>query len=296
MRILVTGSSGFVGTHLCTVLEPSRHDFFGFDRQTGLTIPDHLEETLFDYEPDLVIHLAAKVGREFGEDDVNETVAQNAGNTAYVAKLCGEIGIRLAYTSTSEVYGDNGENACDELTGPFALPHNTYGLSKKWGEDACRLYAPEGLLIWRLSMPYGPGLPPGRGRAAMVNFLYNALHGRPILVHKNSERSWCWIGDTVHAMLLTLTTDGGTFNIGRDDNAHSMLAIAEMACWLTGASDSLIEEIDPPERQTVVKRLSTEKIRSLGWKPEMSLQDGMVNTLAWVKTCAPPEAASTLSV
>ncbi len=294
MRILVTGSEGFVGSHLLRGLAQTEHQILGFDEKDGLVIPDHFEQTLFDFNPDLVIHLAAKVGREFGEDDVTETIAQNAGNTAFVAKLCGELGVRLAYTSTSEVYGDNGLKACHEDNGPFALPHNTYGLSKKWGEDACRLYAPDGLIIWRLSMPYGPGLPPGRGRAAMINFLYNALHRRPILVHKDSERSWCWIGDTVNAMLLTLKVNG-TFNVGRDDNAHSMLAIAEMACWLTGASDALIEEIDAPERQTVVKRLSTEKIRSLGWKPEVGLQEGMVNTLAWVKTCAPPEPASTLA-
>ncbi len=288
MKLLVTGSEGFIGRHLVRELLEQGHHFVGLDEKIGTSIEADFEDMCASFLPDMVIHLAAKVGREFGEEDVALTIYKNAANTAHVAQTCGELGIRLAYASTSEVYGDNGEQECDEYDGPFRLQHNTYGMSKKWGEDACNLYAPDGLVIWRISMPYGPGLPPGRGRAAMVNFLYNALHRRPLTVHVGSERSWCWIGDTVRGLEMTLRTDGGTFNVGRDDNAHSMLAVAEMACWMTGAPEDLIEEIEPPSRQTVVKRLSTDRLRALGWRPEKSLQDGMVETLAWVKTLPAP--------
>jgi nucleoside-diphosphate-sugar epimerase len=142
-------------------------------------------------------------------------------------------------------------------------------------------------------MPYGSGLPAGRGRAAIINFLYNALHGLPLTVHRDSERSWCWIGDTVRAVRLLLEqTDGGAYNIGRDDNAVPMRRVAEMACDLVGAPHSLIEEIDAPGRQTVVKRLATQKIRDLGWSPEVSLEDGMARTLDWVRELPAPLAAA----
>ena len=73
------------------------------------------------------------------------------------------------------------------------------------------------------------------------------------------------------------------FNVGRDDASVTMLHVAMLACELTGAPYGLIEEVDAPARQTVVKRLATEKLRSLGWQPEVELEDGMARTLEWVR-------------
>lgn len=316
MRILVTGGAGFIGTHLSKELDRNNHQAWRLDlrdawerhpeqitTRTSLVLGDAFEcmdESIARVAPDMVIHLAAKVGRLFGEDDVQRTINDNAAMTANVALACGAAGIPLVYASTSEVYGDCGDLTCIEdephlfpsssltTAGEF-LPHNIYGLSKRWGEDVCRLYAPDDLTIWRISMPYGPGLPAGRGRAALINFLYNALHGLPITVHKDSERSWCWIGDTVRAMRLTIEkAHGGIWNLGRDDNALPMRTVAEMACDLTGASHDLIVEVAAPDRQTVVKRLSTRKIRSLGWEPEVDLEEGMRRTLEYVKALPAP--------
>jgi nucleoside-diphosphate-sugar epimerase len=229
------------------------------------------------HEPDTVVHLAAKVGRLFGEADVMKTVVDNAGMTANVAQACGEYGARMVYASTSEVYGDRGDRVCVEA-GPCDLPHNLYGLSKRWGEEVCRLYAPDWLTIWRITMPYGPGLPSGYGRAAIVNMLANADAGEQIVVHTGAERSWCYIADTVRAMALTVERRG-IWNIGRDDEPVMMREVAEMACDLTDAPSSLIEEVPAPNMQTLVKRLSTRKLRSLGWAPEVDLAEGMSRTL-----------------
>jgi nucleoside-diphosphate-sugar epimerase len=280
VKILVTGAAGFIGQHLCVELSNAGYDVRPVDRADGdlrrKPVAAHL---IHCHKPAVVVHLAAKVGRLFGEDDVMETVADNAGMTALVAKACGEAGVRLVYASTSEVYGDQGQALCTE-DGPLALSHNAYGVSKAHGEDYCRLYAPEELTIWRISMPYGGGLPAGRGRAAIINMLDQAQRRQPIPVHRGAERSWCWIGDTVRAMRLTIEeTSGGTFNIGRDDDSRPMLDVARIACDLAAAPYSLIEEVDAPARQTVVKRLSTEKIRGLGWEPFVGLEEGMARTL-----------------
>jgi nucleoside-diphosphate-sugar epimerase len=278
---------------LVTELEP-HHEVIGVDRDHGdLRGQDVASRLLQAHKPDVLVHLAAKVGRLFGEDDVLETVGDNAGMTALVAQACGQAGVRMVYASTSEVYGDRGDTVCAEddlykwtleqaLTVSH-LPHNAYGLSKRWGEEACRLYAPDDLTIWRPSMPYGPGLPHGRGRAAIVNMLWQADNRQPIPVHQGSERSWCWVGDAVRAMRLTLEQPGGVWNIGRDDAGVPMQRVAEMACELTGAPESLIELIPAPPRQTVVKRLATEKLREIGWRPEVELAEGMERTLAWVR-------------
>lgn len=303
MKILVTGARGFIGTHLCNELREHGHEVVGVDKLDGdLLDPFTISALLDGHHPDLVVHLAAKVGRAFGEDDLKVTVMDNAAMTSIVAKACGERDIQLVYASTSEVYGDLGDRIARE-SGVCELPHNLYGLSKRWGEEVALLYAPRGLVRLRLSMPYGPGLPAGRGRAALVNFLWNAQNGEPLTVHAGSERSWCWVGDTVRGIRMILeeerrrylsgvspfgiNKEQGVWNVGRDDNATSMLTVAQMACSLTGASFDLIQLVDPPGMQTVVKRLSSAKLRMLGWSPQVDLTQGMRNTLDWIEAGFP---------
>lgn len=290
MNFLVTGGAGFLGQHICAELEANYHKVVVIDRALDKHHDmrfDPLVVARFNEHPDtdVCIHLAAKVGRLFGEDDPMETVTDNVGMTALVARECGKRNIRMVYASTSEVYGDNGDLECDEDWGPWQLPHNLYGITKLQGETVCRHYAPDLLTILRFSMPYGPGLPAGRGRAAIINMLHQALHGQPIPVHKGAERTWCYVGDTARAVRLIIEkTGGGAFNVGRDDQRASMLEVAKAACYLTGASQDLIQTTMPPTNQTVVKRLSTSKLRDLGWKPEVDLLEGMQHTLQWVRT------------
>ena len=92
--------------------------------------------------------------------------------------------------------------------------------------------------------------------------------------------------------LLLERGQADAFNIGRDDDPRSMLEVARLACDLTDAPHDLIEEIDAPERQTVVKRLTTEKIRALGWEPEVELEEGMERVLAWIKEQYPTPAVA----
>jgi nucleoside-diphosphate-sugar epimerase len=297
MKVLITGAAGFIGTHLTAELNGSGHEVTGFDVTAGPGIIqgsclfDSFADLVQRRKPDVVIHLAAKVGRLFGEDNIRNTISENVYMTAHVAQTCAAHGARLMYASTSEVYGDRGNHLCAEDEPFQGVPHNAYGLSKRQGEEFARLYCPSGLTIMRFSMPYGPGLPAGRGRAALINFLHNALHHQQIVVHRKSERSWCWIGDTVRAVRLLLErSEGGAYNIGRDDNAESMLSVAEQACRMVHAPLSLIELVDPPERQTVVKRLAMNKIRALGWEPRVDLEEGMRRCLDWV-TMQYPKAA-----
>lgn len=288
MRILVTGSAGFIGGHLVEELRAHGHTVRGVDLHDAeyrgdLELPQTFQTVMGDCSPDLVVHLAARVGRLFGEDDLRATIQANATMTTIVAAACGRTYVPLLYASTSEAYGDQGQADCHE-DGPMVLPHNLYGLSKRWGEEACALYAPEGLKVCRFSMPYGPGVPPGRGRRAMDNMLWQAHHRMPIPVHRGAERSWCWIGDTVAAVRLIIEQgEPGAYNVGRDDVPLPLLDLAERACDLAGAPHDLIVETDPPEAQTLVKRLSTAKLRGLGWRPTVELDEGLPLVYEWVR-------------
>ena len=289
-RILVTGNAGFLAHHVIWGFS-DHHELHGIDRWTGdLRDPLTIKKEIETFQPQLVMHLAAKVGRLFGEDDPVQTISDNAVVTTNVALACRKAGVRMAYTSTSEVYGDQGQNSCYE-GGPVMLPHNVYGLSKRWGEEVVQLYCQDPI-IFRISMPYGPGLPAGRGRAAIINMLHQAMHRQPIPVHRGSERSWCYVEDTVRGLRLIVESgQSGIWNVGRDDAAVSMQKVAKMACDLTGAPHDLIEEVDAPQAQTVVKRLATEKLRMLGWEPQVTLKEGMKRTLAWLVEGEKEEAA-----
>jgi nucleoside-diphosphate-sugar epimerase len=285
-KIAITGASGFVGSWLTKELENAGYEVFTTDINIdgrNLLDENSFREWIDMVNPDICYHLAAQVGRIFGERDVVHTVRHNAEMTTIIAKYCGERNIRLAYVSTSEVYGDQGEHNCDEY-GELKLPHNLYGVTKYWGEQAAELFAPNNLVIARLSMPYGPGVPPGKGRRAMDTMLWQAYHGLPITVHAGAERSWCWIGDTVKALRMIIEhPESGIYNIGRDDDPRPMLEIAQRACKLANASEELIQIVPAPAMQTVVKRLSTDRIRSLGWKPTVELEEGIQYVFDWVK-------------
>ena len=287
MKLLVTGADGFIGRHLSADLEAAGHEVKACDLVDG-DIRDRvlLQRLIAKHEPDRVVHLAAAVGRLRRERDPVETVSVNVGGTAAIAWACGEEGVPLTYASSSEVYGNGGWSIWREDQLYKRLPHNAYGLTKRQGEEFAALYAPDGLQIACICMPYGPGSWPGWGRTALINFLNWALRREPLIVHRGAERSWCYIEDTVRAMRLLIESDEtGRWNIGRDDDLRPLEEVAEMACELAGADRSLIQVVDPPERYlSVIKRISTSRLYArFGWQPEVELFEGMARTLDWLK-------------
>jgi len=280
VRVLITGGHGFVGSHLAEELKGRGHTVTPVGREDGdLTRADVANQLLERHEPDTVVHLAATVGRAAGERDPVELARQNVGATALIARACAAAGARLAYGSSTEVYGSTGDEPARE-DGPLGQPLNSlYGLSKRWGEEAALFYCPDVSLL-RVSLPYGPGVVPGLGTGAIVNMLDQARHGRPIPAYRDTVRSWCWVGDAVRGIALILESGlAGAWNVGRDDDPRSMVEVAALACRLTGAPESLIEETDPPDLSGLSHRVSMDKLRGLGWVPEVALEVGMRATL-----------------
>jgi nucleoside-diphosphate-sugar epimerase len=283
MRVLVTGHAGYIGQHLVRELEAHDHEVVGHDRAEGdLTQPGVLGARLNNWRPDRVIHLAARYGRMLCEADPIDAVRTNASLTTLVARECRRRGIPVTYTSSSEVYGDHGNAPCYENSATH--PHNIYGMSKLWGEQVLRLYAPRGLQIMRLSMPYGPGKPPGYGKCAMDNFLWWAHHRQPIVVHQGSERCWTHVSDAVCAIRLIVEYGAtGTYNVCRDDQPILMVDLARKACVLAGADESLIHIVPTPGMTSTVKRTPAIPLRHLGWVPRVDLDEGMPGLLEWVR-------------
>jgi nucleoside-diphosphate-sugar epimerase len=305
MRIAVTGAAGYIGGWLCRELQARGHEVHAQDRRPpggasdwgtwhGFDLSDAAARAtwLHRCRPDAVVHLAALYGRVWGEADLAETARVNAGLTAALARDCAEAGARLACVSSSEVYGRALGDA--GILTPLLRPLNMYGLSKKWGEEASRLYCPDGLVVARLNMPYGPpaaepepGTAPGTSAAVgshgynvLHTMLWQASHGMGITVHRGTERCMTWIGDAVAGLAMIIESgQAGTWNVCRDDDHLPVAELARRAVAAAGSA-SRITEADPPARVTRRKRLDSRPLLALGWLPSVSLDEGISRSLA----------------
>ncbi len=281
MRVLLTGGRGWIGSRLEPVLADRGHEVMCVDREDGdLSDVDAAGRIVHTHTPDLCVHLAAQPGRVFGEQDASYTVQSNVVTTINVAQACAEVGARLCYVSTSEVYGDFGARRW-RLHEDMALGQllNLYAATKAMGEQVSRLYAPDGLLIIRPSMPYGPGMATGWGRAALPTMIDNFLRSEPFMVHAGTARSWCFIDDLVEAMADVIERgEHEIYNVGRDDDLMEMVSVAHVVCDVLGTDHDLIKIGEHDDTITPVKDISMWRLKALGWQPKVSLREGIKMT------------------
>lgn len=311
MRVAITGMGGYVGGWLHETLTRRGHQVAGQDIEPDPSLcryasfdlaSDGLRRAWLDaFAPDLVVHLAAVYGRVWGETDLMKTAAVNAGLTALLARDVAKRGIRLMYVSSSEVYGAAADGPVPLAEDAALAPLNMYGLSKKWGEEAAQVYAPDGLTVIRLSMPYGPPVilpdradPHFSARVGVTGFnalhtmLWQAHHNLPITAHQGTERAYTWAGDAMEGIaLIAESGQEGTWNVTRGtSDMVSSADLARMCVELTG-SQSEIRTISLPAQVTRRKDLDAGKLEALGWKPAVDLEAGMPETLDYVSCFGP---------
>jgi nucleoside-diphosphate-sugar epimerase len=237
--------------------------------------------------------MAGEVGRMVGEEHPQKMMYVNNIGTLNLIKLCLEHNTRLVYFSTSEVYGrlfDKGKPLKEEdlEKGSVFTTTNIYAMSKLFGEAIVRHYVENyGLnaATVRPFMVYGPGEHPSKYRSALINFVYSALEGEPLTVHRGAKRAWCYVTDFVNGVnLVTQYPFSGkyeAFNIGSDEY-HTMEEVAEMAVDACGASRDLINIVEPPSKfLSLNKEFSINKIRSLGYETKTTLAEGIRQVAEW---------------
>jgi dTDP-glucose 4,6-dehydratase len=257
VKVLVTGGRGFLGSHVCEALVAAGHEAIPLGRSDGdLAEPGVIDALLEEHSPDAVVHLAAVMPGD-------ERLGQNAPITELVARACAERGIRLLHGSTTSVYADD----------------TPYAESKRASEEA----AGDATLL-RFAFPYGPR----QRRGAIPTQLRQALDRERIVVYRGWERSFCFASDAARAVVLVLDANvTGAHDIGRDDDPRTLLEIAQLACRLADVPEGLIEVVDPPAGPApVLGRLDLDRLRELGWHPQVELEEGMRRTLEWLSSPA----------
>jgi dTDP-glucose 4,6-dehydratase len=257
VKVLVTGGRGFLGTHVCAALREAGHEPVPLGRTDGeLAQPGTIDGLLAGHEPDVVVHLAAVMPGD-------ERVEQNAPITRLVADACAAREVSLFHGSTTAVYSDE----------------TTYADSKRASEEA----AGEATIL-RFHFPYGPH----QRRGAIATMLRQALAGEPVVAYRGWARSFCFARDTADAVaILVEHGEHGRWDVGRDDDLRSLEEVATLVCAVAGSGESRVELAEPPTGYApLVESLDTDRLRSLGWRPEVALEDGIRATLEWLREAA----------
>ena len=298
MKILVTGGLGRIGEHLIAELKQNSL-VLATDLVVGytdgymrmdVTSREDIDEVMEAWCPDVTIHMAGEVGRLNGEAHPEKMLRTNGLGTLNIARACLKHGARLINFSTSEVYGTafDFRYPMDESGDLDAFAQaNVYSISKMTGEAIVRHYVQNyGLeaITVRPFMVYGEGETPSRYRSALTNFVWAALNGKSFDVHKGTGRAWCHVDDFVKGLSLLLDVRRGTyeaFNIGSEEY-RPMEEVANMVIQETGADSSLINLVDVGNKFGVqVKRASIDKMKALGYRPQITLREGIRRVVKW---------------
>ena len=237
MRILVTGSAGFIGSHVAQLLLARGDEVIGFDNLNDYYDPalkqarlarlqalpgyTHITADLADraaveaafaaHKPQRVVHLAAQAGVRYAAENPHVYVSSNVTGFLHVLEGCRHHGVEhLVYASTSSVYGAN-------LAMPFSEhasaehPLTLYAATKKANEQMAHSYShlygmpTTGLRFFTV---YGPW---GRPDMALFLFTRAILAGEPIRVfnHGRHKRSFTYVDDIVQGVVRTLDTVPG---------------------------------------------------------------------------------------
>jgi len=304
LRAVVTGGAGFLGSHLCDRLidrgdEVVCVDDFSTGRRENIA---HLEDnpafTLVraDVASELpvegpvgaVLHLASAASPPDYLERPLETLAVGSEGTRRGLELAQRSGVRFILASTSEVYGDPAVHPQTESywgNVNSVGPRSVYDEAKRFAEAITMAHhrtVGTNVGIVRIFNTYGPRLRPRDGRV-VSNFIVQALRGDPLTVYGDGDqtRSLCYVDDEIRGLLALLDSDlTGPVNIGNPDE-HTVLELAQLVVELTGSTSTIVHEplpIDDPTRRKPDISLATS---ALGWRPEVKLKDGLLQTAAY---------------
>ena len=308
MRALVTGGAGFIGSHLVDRLLDAGHEVVAYDNlstgnqrfiegaasnprlhflQADVLDRDMLASAMTGVE--IVFHFAANADVRHGAECPERDLQQNTVATFNVLEAMRGSGVRrIVFPSTGSVYGEPSIFPTPE-DAPFPMQTSMYGASKLAGEGLIQAYSQAfGIqaYIFRFVSILGERYSHGH----VIDF-YRQLREHPdrlnVLGNGHQRKSYLYVNDCLDAILRAIERAGDAvniFNLGTDEYCEVKDSIA----WMTGELG-----LTPALSYAGGERgwigdspfifLDCRRIRSLGWSPRLSIRDGVLRTLRYLR-------------
>ena len=303
-RILVTGGSGFLGSHLCERLLAEGanviclDNFFTGSRRNVEHLLDHKHFELIRHDVTFPIYLeidqiynlacpASPIHYQYDPVQTTKTSVHGAINMLGLAK---RVKAKILQASTSEVYGDpNVHPQTEDYWGhvnPIG-PRSCYDEGKRCAETLFFDYWRQTKLqikVARIFNTYGPRMHPNDGRV-VSNFIVQGLLGKDITIYGDGSqtRSFCYVDDMIDGFIRLMATDDsvtGPINIG-NPNEFTILQLATTIVEMIGARSKIVRrplpENDPRQRQPDIALAK----KQLSWEPRTQLKEGLARTVAY---------------
>ncbi len=301
MRILVTGGAGFLGSHLCERLLAQNHEVLCLDNFfTGRkqNVASMLGNPLFELvrhdivlpillEVDRIYHLACPASPIHYQYNPVKTIKTNILGTLNMLGIAKRTKARILLASTSEVYGDPAVHPQTEdywgNVNPIGI-RSCYDEGKRVAETLMMDYHRQNrvdIRIVRIFNTYGPRMLPNDGRV-VSNFIVQALQGEDITVYGEGlqTRSFCYVDDLVDGMIRMMDCEKliGPVNLGNPEE-YTILDLAKKIVAMTGSRSAIVHKPLPSDDPTQRKPDITLAGTKLGWKPAVSVDDGLARTI-----------------
>ncbi len=300
MKLLVCGGAGFIGSTFVRQRVEAGDEVVVLDKLTYAGRRENLQDVEHAFvhgaieDPEAVagamagveavVNFAAEthVDRSISEPDA--FVRTHAIGTFVLLEAARERELRYLQVSTDEVYGSIEEGSFTEAS-PL-LPSSPYSATKTGADLLVQSYAHTydmPTVICRGSNNYGPRQYPEKLIPLMV---LNALHGDPLPVYGDGMqvRNWIHARDFSSAIAHVLQhgVPGEVYNAGGPDECAN-IDVVKRVIALSGGDESLIEYVADRPGHDRRYSLSSDKVRALGWEPQVRFDEGLDETVAWYR-------------
>lgn len=272
MKILVTGSRGFIAAHLVEALRKQKHDVTEFDWELGDEITKGVTGNY-----DVIHHLAAQP-LIICRDKPQRAIDVNVKGTINVLELARKCNAKVIFTSASSVYGIPLKNTVNESA--IIQPVSIYGATKASAELLIetyhKLYSID-YFIFRFTNVYGPGQKEG----VIPNFIDRIKSGEPIIISGTGKqtRDFVYVDDVIHFLRYAMEQDkkNMTINLG-SGIATSIIELAELCTEVSGKDITIIHRpVEQDERWGFCAELT--KLKDVFREaPMISLKEGLKKT------------------